>query len=536
MESSSEDRKYHAAIYIRLSKESIDKQESNRIENQRGLIHSFLKTKPEIEVYSEYVDDGFSGVSFERPAIKRLFADIGMGKVNCIVVKDLSRFGRNYIEVGRYLEQIFPALNVRFLAINDGVDSIQTKNLLDTMSIPLKNLLNDAYSRDISMKVRSQIKVRCMKGEYIGAFPVYGYLRSKENKHKLEIDAFAAMTVRDIFRWKIEGYSSTWIADHLNAVGMLSPLEYKRRQGALFYTSFQQKSVAKWSAQEINRILKNEIYTGKMVQGKESSPNYKIKKKFLKPKSEWIVAEHTHQAIIPEYEFELVSRLIAFHIRIPPNQKECYLFSGGLECGICHSNMIRKPIISNDKRYSYYICKTYKKDPLQCSQSHRIGERELTDCVHSMLKLQMLVFCIKKEKEESLELKEIKTNKINLQIQKKQEDYRDYQRMLLELRKDYQTGILQAEEYQYIKGVYETICRESLEAIKVLEQDLLKQEEEKNLKKEQTMKIMNRFALMMLIERIVVVDKRRIQIQFRFRDEFQEVSSKRGSDNHDKRG
>ncbi len=529
---------YQTAIYIRISALDSQQRDCDTIETQKNMLKDFIEKDPSFSLIDIYIDNGKTGVNFKRDGFKRLLEDINKGKINCIIVKDLSRFGRNYIEVGRYLEQIFPALGVRFISINDGYDSNQIKSSFDDMRIPLKNLMNDAYSRDISMKVRSQIKVRCMKGEYIGIFPVYGYFRSKKDKHKLEIDDFAAMTVKDIFRWKIEGYSNRQIANHLNMVGMLSPLEYKRRLGFSFYTSFQQKQVAKWSSQAVDRILKNEVYIGTMVQGKESSPNYKIKKKFLKPKSEWIVVEHTHKAIIPKYEFDFVKQIMQFETKIPSNKGESYLCSGSLECGSCHNPMIRKSITSNQRLYSYYICRTNKKNSLECSDSHRIREEGVINCIQNLIKLQILTYIRVEEFLDQLDivsLRQKQINRIELQIQKKKEEYNDYQDMLLGLFKDYQSGILEKEEYEYIKEVYEISCTESLRAIKVLE-DLLKQYEKRGskiewieeLEQEKTIRTLNRFVLITFIKKIVVIDSNHIQIHFRFQEELKNIFSGRG--------
>ncbi len=529
---------YQTGLYIRLSALDSQQKDYDTIETQKNMLKDFIERDPSFSLVDIYIDNGKTGVNFKRDGFKRLLEDIKKGKINCIIVKDLSRFGRNYIEVGRYLEQIFPVLGVRFISINDGYDSNQIKNSFDDMRIPLKNLMNDAYSRDISIKVRSQIKIRCMKGEYIGIFPVYGYFRSKEDKHKLEIDEFAAITVKDIFRWKIEGYSNRQIANHLNTVGILSPLEYKRRLGFSFYTSFQEKQVAKWSSQAIDRILKNEVYIGTMVQGKESSPNYKIKKKFLKPKSEWIIVEHTHKAIIPKYEFDFVKQIMQSETKIPPDKKKCYLCSGSLECGTCHNLMIRKSITSNHKIYSYYICRTNKKNSLECRDSHRIRESEVINCIENMIKVQILTYIQMGEFLNQLEiisLKQIQIDKLNLQIQKKKEEYRDYQSMLLELFKDYQDGILEEEEYEYIKEVYETSYRESIQAIKVLE-NLLEQYQKEDrkrewieeLEQEKTIRTLNRFALITFIKKIVVIDSNHIQIHFRFQEESKNIFAGRG--------
>lgn len=531
MESIQENRIYHGAIYIRLSKEDGDKQESNSVGNQRELILSFLKTKPEIVVCSERIDDGYSGVSFERPAIKALFEDIKAGIIDCVIVKDLSRFGRNYIETGRYIEQVFPFLGVRFIAINDGFDSKISQSQTDGIIIPFKNLMNDAYSRDISVKVRSQIKVRYSRGEYIGAFPVYGYVRSKEDKHKLVIDEFAAMTVRDIFKWKIKGYSNQKIAERLNAAGILSPLEYKRMLGWAFSTAFKLKPVAKWSAQAVSRILENEIYTGTMVQGKESSPNYKVKKKFKKPRSEWAIVENTHDGIITKEDFFLVRRIISTDTRTAPEQKELYLFSGILVCRECGKSMIRRPVKSGGKTYIYYICRTNKKDKTRCSNANRIGEHQLKACVQEVIRQEINIFSKADDiltYMDTLPGKDNEVTKYCKRLEKKREEYEYYQNLIMGLYEDYKKEILNRENYNSMKSVYETIIDEICQTIGVLEEglkELLENNNSKNQWLEEFRDIkniteINRSLLLFFVKEIVVSNKNYIQIIFNFRNEI----------------
>ena len=224
---------YHAAIYVRLSKEdgavaSHEKTESNSIANQKSLIRDFLENKNDIEVVQEYVDDGFSGSNFERPAFQMMLEDIKKGKIDCVVTKDLSRFGREYIDSGMYIERLFPAMGVRFIAINDGIDSGEAKSQSDEIIIPFKNLINDAYCRDISIKIRSHLEIKRKQGDVITAFVPYGYKKNDKDKHKLEIDVYAANVVKDIFRMKLHGKSQDAIACELNSSGILPPAEYAR--------------------------------------------------------------------------------------------------------------------------------------------------------------------------------------------------------------------------------------------------------------------------------------------------------------------
>lgn len=526
------EKKYNAAIYIRLSKDDGDKMESNSISNQRTLIESFVKGKPEITICSERVDDGYSGVTFDRPAVKAMLEDIKEGTINCVIVKDLSRFGRNYIETGRYIEQVFPFMGVRFIAINDGFDSVSQQSQADGMIIPFKNLINDAYSRDISIKVRSQLNIRCKQGDYIGAFPLYGYFRSKEDRHKLEIDSFAAMTIRDIFKWKIEGMSNQRIAEKLNAMGILSPLEYKRMLGWAYSTTFKLQPVAKWTAGTVGRILKNEVYTGTMIQGKESRPNYKIKKKFPKPQSEWIVVPNTHEPIIPKEEFALVNRLMAADTRTAPESDSLYIFSGMLECGHCEHSMIRKPVKSYGKTYTYYVCRTQKADKNKCNSKCRIAESLLRDCVLKLIQEQIHMVCVIDELMQyinTLPLKQTEVQKVDLRVQRKREEYDQSQKQIFELYNDYKRGVVSEENYLTWKSSYENNAKQIAEAIQTLEtelSDLLKNHTKQNkwieeFKQFKGITKLTRPVLTTLVKKIVILDKQIIQIHYMFQDEFE---------------
>ena len=282
---------YHAAIYVRLSKEdgdivSANKRESNSISNQKDLIKNFLKDKKDIVVVSERVDDGYSGSNFERPAFQMMLEDIRRGVVDCVVVKDLSRFGREYIDAGKYIERIFPALGVRFIAINDNYDSLEGKSQADEIVIPFKNLINDAYCRDISIKIRSHLEVKRKNGEYIGAFTPYGYKKDDADKNKLVVDTYAADIVKEIFRLKLSGMSQTAIANYLNDQGVLSPMEYKHSLGINIQDNFKRHEQAEWSAMSVKRVLENEVYIGTLIQGRHTTPNHKVKKLMDKPEKD----------------------------------------------------------------------------------------------------------------------------------------------------------------------------------------------------------------------------------------------------------
>ena len=330
------------AEYMRLSREDGDKVESDSISNQRDLITDFLSHHDELKFVGEYVDDGYSGTNFERPAFKRLMEDVKAGKVNCIIVKDLSRFGRNYIETGRYLEKVFPFMGVRFISIIDNYDSAGEDNDADRIIIPFKNLINDSYCRDISMKIRSQLDVKRKNGKFIGSFACYGYCKDPKDNNHLIIDPFAADIVRQIFDLKLSGYNSQRIAEMLNEMGVLPPAEYKRSKGMNYDCGFKAGNNPKWAVVSINRILTNEIYTGTMVQGLNSKINYKIKQSRPVPKEDWIRVSGTHEPIVSRETFDKVQRLLLVDTRTSPEESAVYLFSGLVVCGDCGQNMIRR--------------------------------------------------------------------------------------------------------------------------------------------------------------------------------------------------
>jgi len=351
------------------------------------LIKEFLKSKPEIKLVSERVDNGYSGVTFDRPALNAMLDDVRNGEINCIVVKDLSRFGRNYIEVGRYIEILFPLLGARFIAVNDGYDSTDEKNQTDNCIIPFKNIINDAYCADISKKIRSQFEVKRRKGDFIGSFAAFGYLKSKENKNKLVIDEIAAAVVRDIFKWKLSGMNRQGIATKLNSLGVLSPMEYKRAIGMNFKTGFKKNLNAKWSPVSVRRILSDEIYTGVLIQGKITTPNYKIKRRIIRDKSEWTRVENSHEAVISREDFELAADLLRRDARSAPHEETIYPFSCMLFCPKCRHNLIRKTSLVNGVKYIYHICvKNYKNDSRKGCRGIRIKDEVLFDAVKSALR------------------------------------------------------------------------------------------------------------------------------------------------------
>ncbi len=530
MDNLTESKVYRAALYVRLSKEDGDKEESDSIVNQKDLIRAFLADKPDIHICAECVDDGYSGANFDRPSFKRMIRDIEAGRIDCVVVKDLSRFGRNFVEAGRYIDQIFPALGIRFIAVNDNYDSINGRTSSDKILIPFKNLINDAYCRDISIKVRSQLEIKRKKGDFIGSFAVYGYWKDPSDQHKLVVDEYAAAVVRDIFRWKLEGASQQRIADRLNGRGELSPMEYKRFCGLQYKSGFHVKPKAKWTAVAIGRILRNEFYVGTLVQGRRTTPNHKVKKTIQKPSEEWVRVEDSHPAIVEKEDFLAVGRLLMQDTRVAPKEETVYLFSGLAFCGDCRQNMVRNSVCRNGKTYVYYICGNNRTNKA-CS-SHRISEAALTEAVFLSLKEHIAnILDVERVLQyiETLPIHREEVQKADAQLVKKQEEISRYSRLKKTLYESLSDGLIDKEEYLELKSGYDMKIADAKAASEKLKEELegLLQNRTgtslwiERFKKYQNITELTRHIAVTLIERILVFEDSRIEIRFRYQYDYE---------------
>lgn len=377
---------FKAAEYYRLSHNDDKATESDSIANQRKQLKTFIENQPDIESISEWVDDGVSGILFDRPAFKQMMAEIESGRINCIIVKDLSRFGREYIETGRYLRRILPACGVRFIAVNDNIDTLKDKD--DDIIISVKTVINDAYCRDISAKTRSALNIKRENGDYVGACPIYGYAKDMDNHNRLVIDEYPAGVVQEIFRMKIDGMSALKIAEALNSLGVLSPMEYKKSRGLPYPKGgFADKDGAQWSPNTVIRILHDETYTGMLMQGRSGKVNHKIQDIINKPKHEWKITDNAHEAIIEQHDYDLVQRIMRLDTRTSPDCDSVHILSGILICNSCGAQMTRRTVPYKDTKYHYYFCPTTKKRG--CTKAVSIKEETLHNYVLESIKAQI---------------------------------------------------------------------------------------------------------------------------------------------------
>ena len=522
--------KYKAAAYIRLSYTDDRQNESDSVGNQRRLIEDFARRNPDIEIVMEKIDDGYSGIIFDRPAFKEMMQEVADGNINCVIVKDLSRLGREYIETGRYLRRVFPTYGVRFIAITDNIDTAQ-ENSSDDLTVSVKNIMNEAYCRDISIKTRTALDVKRRNGDFVGAFTVYGYIKSEDNKNQLIPDPYASRVVRDIFRMRLDGASASHIASELNRLGILSPLAYKRNNGFPYAKKgYTDRADCKWSATTIIRILKDETYMGTLVQGKRGTSNYKIKERELRPSSEWIRVTGAHEALITKQDFELVQRVSGLDTRTSPHKDTVYLFSGILICGCCGARMTRKTNRVKGKEYHYYYCPTGKKNG--CHSPVMLREDALKDCVWQTVKGYI-------DNVASLEalLKNIDQSSLNRALIKEYSDHiTDNERRLEQvmefkahLYESLVSGQISKEDYANYKARYTRQTEDIKKSIRLLKEKLEAVKENRSERNRwiqhftqfSELETIDRKALIHMVQSIHVLGKQELKITFTHEDEYQ---------------
>lgn len=535
--------RYDTALYLRLSKEDGDvasgsKNESNSIANQKSLIMDYLQSRPEFRVVSIREDDGFSGTDFNRPAFQAMMEDVKKGVINCIIVKDLSRFGRNYIEVGRYLEKLFPMLGIRFIAVNDNYDSLEADTAHDIV-VPFKNLINDSYCRDLSVKIRSHLAIKRKNGEFIGAFACYGYLKDENNRNQLVVDTYAGQVVKDIFRMKINGMSQYRIADALNEQGILSPMEYKKYLGSHFESSFKVNPKAVWTAKAVTRILTNEVYTGVLVQGKQTTPNHKVKVRQEVDETDWIRVENAHESLIDRVLFDIVQNLMGRDTRTSPNETQVFPLSGLVYCGDCGHPMVRKISRYTKKEkadtaqtYGYFLC-SEKCGKGGCSW-HRISENDLMGAVLGAVNLHIQKVLDVQEALKQIEnapSRQLMIQKYLERLSMKEEERKKAERLKIGIYEDLKDGLLDKEEYQKLKAEFDSRIAEADAAEKELKRQIAELEGSRSanapwmnyFQQFGRLEQLTRWAAAIIINKILVYEDNRIKITFNFEADLNRI-------------
>lgn len=373
------------ALYMRLSSEDSHAGESLSIGNQRDLLYDFIRSRREFDGrrVMEFSDDGYSGTNFDRPGVKKLLALAG-NVVDCIVVKDFSRFGRNLVDVGDYLDQVFPFLGVRFIAVNEGYDSADNPGSTIGLDVSLKAMVYEMYSRDISEKIRCVQQAKMRKGEYLCAIAFYGYQKSKEEKNKLVIDECAANVVRRIFTLAAEGKALSEIADRLNQDGVLSPLMYRKANHTDGMRGWiTAGDISYWTLENVKRIISDERYTGCLIFRKRTKADISTKRTVAVPKDEWIVAKDCHEAIISKECFDQAQNILRHVEQKKPTGKPQQKFRGIIKCRYCGRVLKRM-----ECKTPYFYCPSRKSRTDSGCAGIRMGERDLERTILESLWMQ----------------------------------------------------------------------------------------------------------------------------------------------------
>lgn len=520
-------KKWQAGVYLRLSREDELTKDKNSysIETQRMIINKFLVAHPDIEVVDFYIDDGFSGTNMERPGYKRLKDDFENKKINCIIIKDLSRLARNNEEAGKLVFVVFPFYGIRFISVNDKVDSYLDPKSVNNISIQFKNLMNDEYSRDLSKKVKSARLTRQKRGEFLGSFAPYGYDKDPKDHHKLIIDPVAAEIVKLIFKKFLEGETFSSIASYLSINEVLTPCLYKRSRGMKLYNPNNDKFIM-WNGGTVRNILQDEVYTGTLVQGRRKKLSYKAKKFMAVNKEDWLRFENAHEAIISKEDFEKVQELLEKKKMPTHNTKTKNIYLGLVFCGECGHAMA----LSSKKSYSTYqafYCKFFKKEKAYCNRK-RIKVSVLSDIIIIALN-QYLRFYVSLEN-----VMKTLNKQADTMLTKNQKDELDKQLMNLREEKknlyiQFKCEAITRKQYEEGRAICDSRMLEIENRLKEVDESVSTTKEmEKNLfielfKKYKKFTKLNREILETFVKKITVYSSKSLEIEWNFKDDLIEL-------------
>ncbi len=526
-------RRWRLGEYIRLSKEDLKKgkDDSNSVKNQRDLLNDFYqKHIEEFESVSEYVDDGHTGTDANRENFQRLLADVMSGKINCVVVKDLSRFARNYSDAGSLIDNLFVQMGVRFISLAENVDSYLNPDSVSSIIVPITNVMNDNYCYQTSKKIRQVFDYKRRNGQYIGAFAPYGYIKHPKDKHKLIVDPDAAETVKLIFSLFLQGTSKRAIALHLNEHGVPSPSAYKLLKGLPVSTRGYDEPM--WGGRMIHAILTNPTYTGDLAQGRSRVKSYKVHQIETVPREEWVEVAGTHEAIINYETFDKVQALLKRDTRTSPEGRKVHLFSGFLKCADC-GRAVTRCVSKNN--HVYYACSTYKNRSRTACTMHSIKHERLEAAVlfgiqyqvHLAVSYSEAITCINSaptKKSQSFRLDELITTK--------EKELAKITRYKQSLYQDWKDGEITQQDYRSMKADYE---RQVAALSDVLERLTAERAELANgvdnehpalvaFMKYQNIDKLTREALIDLVDHIKVYENGNISVKCKFADEFRKIA------------
>ena len=527
--------------YVRLSIENSGKDDDgDSIENQTSICKEYVEEHPDLKLYDIYEDNGKKGTNFDRPEFNRLMDDIRAGKVKCVLVKDLSRFGRDYIEAGEYLEKIFPFLGVRFISITDGYDSLTAGDAEGALMIPLKNMINDVYAKDISRKIITSFRARQEKGEYLPAFPPYGYVKSKTKAYRYEVDEEVAPYVRMIFEWKAAGVSHSEICKRLNDMGAVTPARRKVELG-IWHAEKYKHTI--WHGRTIIDIMKNATYTGTLVYGRMPKSLYQgIKCHRAKP-DEWRCIPDAHEAIVSQELFDKVQKI--FDERSARMQKKwaeskqvrdkiVNLFVKRIYCGDCGKRMrfVKGNNALRDKNFYYtnYVCGGYLDSGYRNCTRHSIRYQDVVDAVFAAMQVQMEYALNQEKMMQKLRGTAKERNLIDQYVAKV--NYLTQELKKVNSRREglfesFAEGILDEADYQYAKKSYDeeyASLEKQLSEAKSRKKELdgvltANNEWLQAMHKVEDATELDQDLVNALVKKVLIYEDNRVEVEFKFRDQ-----------------
>jgi len=525
--------------YLRLSKDDFkrgnvkdkDKAISDSIENQRKILNEFEQMNiDEFEWSDEYKDDGFTGTDADRDDFQRLLSDIHTGKINCVIIKDLSRLSRDYVEAGILIDRLFVQMNVRFISLHERIDSYKDPDSVSSIVVPITNVMNDQYCYQTSKKIRQVFDMKRRNGDYIAPFAPHGYIKDPKDKHKIIVDPEAAEVIQQIFSLFIGGMSKNAIVMYLNEHGVLSPSEYKRSKGMNYKTTLTVNK-AMWCERIINCILTHPIYTGDMVQGRRRVKSYKIHTIEDVPQEDWVIVENTHEAIIDKPTFEKVQQMLKRDTRTAPKTKELYLFSGFLKCADCGKAVTRGGSGGNVR----YYCATYKtRSRLACTM-HAIKHNRLEAAVLYAVQQQVYLAVTYSEMVASINmapLKKSQSARLDGLIAENEKALAKITRYKQALYEDWKDGELSHSDYRQMREDYDrqaATINAVIDNLKDEQSEVENGVDTENLflttfSKYENIDKLTREILIELVDHIKVYEGGDISIKFKFADEYRRVA------------
>ena len=532
--SKSTDRKWYVGVYTRRSFDDNEDEESDTITNQKDIISSFIYNESNMIIVDYYTDDGYTGTNFNRPGFQRMIQDICKKRINTIIVKDLSRLGREYLGVGKYLEQFFPIYELRIISINDGLDSYLRPEGIHDLIVPLKNIMNENYAKDISIKVSSAYKIMAQNGKYVSGTPPYGYDIDPNDKHHLVINKSESEIVKKIFDMALNGDGRIKICKYLNENKILCRTEIQRRKKAKLSLIPDDEQINHfWGTTTIGRLLSNEVYIGNLVQLKTTNKSFKDKTIVYKNKNDWIRFDNTHEAIIDKDIFDKVQINIKSNTKEKSPIKIYSIYNTKLKCNSCKKAMIRQDDHRGNREISNYFCMNYLRNGTNCSP-HKIKASDLDRMVLEAIQMQVKLVI---ELDKSLKKLYFKRNKeSNEEEYKKNIRLIDYKLDNLKTKKrqsyeNWKFGEINKSEFLKLskeideqeknlnesRKLYESTYQENFKRIRKYDYWI------DHYKRNRKIKKITKEVLDELIKIIYVNSDGNIRIIFRYQDEFTEL-------------